>query len=79
MPALWSSGVSFRPRASGKIASAAPARMNKAPCQPQAPISQFSTGTIKNCPNEPAAAAIAMAQARFSGGVLRATTPKITA
>jgi hypothetical protein len=42
-------------------------------------MSPFSTGTIRNCPNEPAAAAMAMAQVRLSAGTLRAMTPKTTA
>ena len=57
------------------IASARQPRMNSAACQPKPPISQFSTGTIRNWPNEPAAAATPIAQLRFSAATLRPITP----
>ncbi len=66
---------SFRPKASGTIISARQPRMNSAFCQPQVPISQFSTGTIRNCPNEPAAAATPIAHERLDGSTLRPITP----
>ena len=57
------------------IASDMHASTNSAPCQPKPPISQFSTGTIRNWPNEPAAAVMPIAQLRFSGATLRPITP----
>ena len=44
-------------------------------CQPIPAIRPPSTGTIRNCPNEPAAAVIPIAQLRFSGATLRPMTP----
>jgi hypothetical protein len=38
-------------------------------------ISHPSTGTIRNCPNEPAAAATPMAHERLSGAICRPSTP----
>ncbi len=63
------------PKASGTMISAAQARMNSADCQPNSAISQASTGTIRNCPNEPAAAATPIAQERLAGSTWRAITP----
>jgi hypothetical protein len=52
-----------------------PPRITKASCQPNWPISKPSVGTIRNCPNEPAAAVMPMAQERRSAGTLRPITP----
>ena len=52
---------------------------NSACCQPKLPISQFSTGTIRNWPKEPAAAVTPIAQLRLSAATLRPITPYTTA
>ena len=57
------------------VASTPQPRMNNAFCQPHWPMSQLSTGTIRNWPNEPAAAATPMAQERLSAGTFRPITP----
>ena len=74
-PAAALCAGSFRPMASGAMASARQPSTNSAFCQPQWPISQFSTGTIRNWPKEPAAAATPIAQERRSGATLRPITP----
>ena len=53
----------------------AAAKINKAFCQPVLLISSPSTGTMRNCPKLPAAAAMPMAQERRSAGTLRPMTP----
>ncbi len=72
-------GASRRPKASGNIANAARPSTKSAFCQPQPPISQFCTGTIRNCPKEPAAAVTPIAQEILAGSTLRAITPYTTA
>ena len=57
------------------MTSASAAQTNSAFCQPKLPISPPSTGTIRNWPNEPAAAATPIAQLRLSGATLRPITP----
>jgi len=57
------------------IASARQPSTNSADCQPMPPISQFSTGTMRNWPNEPAAAATPIAQLRLEASTLRPITP----
>ncbi len=49
--------------------------MYSAFCQPKLLISVLSTGTIRNWPNEPAAAVTPIAQVRRSGATLRPITP----
>jgi hypothetical protein len=74
--AVVAAGLGSRsPSASGAIKSASAARTRSAFCQPMPPISPPSTGTIRNCPNEPAAAVIPIAQLRRSGATLRPITP----
>ncbi|MNY15507.1 hypothetical protein D3C86_1487240 [compost metagenome] len=51
------------------------AMVNSAFCQPTKEISDCSTGIIRNWPNEPAAAAIPIAQMRFSALATRPITP----
>ena len=74
-PGAGSRFGSRRPKASGRIISTAQARMKSASCQPNAAISPPSIGTIRNWPNEPAAAVMPIAQLRFSGATLRPITP----
>ena len=57
------------------MASAAQPSSSSASCQPKRPISQLYTGTMRNWPNEPAAAVTPMAHERFSGATLRPSTP----
>ena len=66
---------SRNPQASGTISKEARPRMTKASCQPKLLIKKLSVGTIRNCPNEPAAAAMPMAQERLSAATLRPITP----
>ena len=54
------------------------ARIYSAFCQPAVEISVCSTGIIRNCPNEPAAAAMPMAHTRLSGLATRPITPYTT-
>jgi hypothetical protein len=61
------------------MASATQLSIKSACCQPKPPISQFSTGTIRNWPKDPAAAVMPMAQERFSAATLRPITPYTTA
>ena len=57
------------------IASARQPSTNSALCQPQPLISQLSTGSIRNWPNEPQAATSPIAQERLDAGTLRPITP----
>ena len=57
------------------ISSTAIDSASNACCQPRLAISHPSTGTIRNCPNEPAAAATPMAHERLSGAICRPSTP----
>ena len=59
----------------GMMISTSIAQATSALCQPRLAISWPSTGTMKNWPNEPAAAATPMAQERFSAGIWRPITP----
>ena len=61
------------------MASAAQPSSTSACCQPKPSIRRFSSGTIRNWPNEPAAAVTPIAQERFSAGTLRPITPYTTA
>jgi len=70
---------SRRPMASGTISKAATPSSAIAVCQPKWLISRPSTGTIRNCPKEPAAAVMPMAQERSLAGMLRPITPYTTA
>ncbi len=80
----WKPGACVAPcgsrrlKASGSIRQASTAKMNSAFCQPAVEISVCSTGIIRNCPNEPAAAAMPMAHTRFSGLATRPITPYTT-
>ena len=53
--------------------------MTNASCQPNCAIRKPSTGTIRNWPNDPAAAVMPIAQLRRSGAMLRPITPYTTA
>jgi hypothetical protein len=57
------------------ISSTSSDSASSASCQPRLEIRKPSTGTMRNCPNEPAAAATPMAQERFSGAIWRPSTP----
>ena len=61
--------------ASGTISSMAAPSISSASRQPNWAIRPADTGTIKNCPNDPAAAVMPIAQERFSGDTLRVITP----
>ncbi|CAM3822907.1 hypothetical protein ACAN107058_17465 [Paracidovorax anthurii] len=63
------------PKASGTMSSTMAERASSDSCQPRRAMSWPSTGTIRNCPNEPAAAATPMAQERRSGAICRPSTP----
>ena len=66
---------SCRPNASGTISKRRSAEREQRALPAQAADQAFSTGTIRNWPNEPAAAATPIAQERFSGAMLRPITP----
>ncbi len=74
-PVCAASRGSRRVSASGSITHAISAITYSAFCQPRPEISPCSTGIIRNWPNEPAAAAMPMAQTRFSGLATRPITP----
>ena len=74
-PLAVCSGPSRKKNASGTMMSATIASTCSALCQPKALIKPFSTGTMRNWPNEPAAAVTPMAHERLSGVTLRPITP----
>ena len=57
------------------MSSTAPAKISSACCQPMLLIKKLSIGTIKNWPNEPAAAATPIAHERLSAEILRPMMP----
>ncbi|MOA49345.1 hypothetical protein D3C78_1722130 [compost metagenome] len=70
---------SRRPKARGTIINTSMASTISAFDQPTWAISAPSTGTMKNWPNEPAAAVTPMAQERRAAGICRPSTPNTTA
>ena len=70
---------SRKPQASGAISSTAAASTSRASCQPSPAIRKPSTGTMRNWPKEPAAAATPIAQERRAGSTWRPITPYTTA
>ena len=63
---------------SGTIIAPSAAMTRSADIQPRLPISVCPTGTIMNCPKEPAAPVMPSAALRFSGFTARPITPYTT-